>query len=179
VIEPSSRTTLRANELAIPIRASDMPTERISELDRLQFALAAAMPSPAARWAPRGAVIGLVLTTLAFGILLTSTFNRSWRFQGTRLLAPHFIAAHSAEKAPSLSPAPSPLRPPLVEPIVVAAAPVQFDAQPLHHGRARGTHAISSPRPTSPAGSEPTDSSPAAAAAPAPPAAKWVDPFAE
>jgi hypothetical protein len=177
VIEPFSRT-LRTNELAIPIRASDMSTERISESDRLQFALAAATPTLAAHWAPRGAVVGLVLTTLVFGILLTATFNRPWRFRGTRLLSLHFV-----EKAQAPAPGPLPPPLPLVEPIMVAAAPVLFDAQPLHRlaskstrdGRVRSARAIQNQQPTSGAATESPESSPVAR----PPAAKWVDPFAE
>jgi hypothetical protein len=185
VIEPSSRT-LRANELAIPARASETPTERISESDRIQFALlAAATPAPAARWTPRtarGAVIGLVSTTLIFGILLTTSLKRPWRFRGTWLLSSHFM-----EKVPAPSPSPSPPPLPLVQPIMVAAAPVPFDAQPLHHGvskstrdgRVRGTHAIQDLRRAATAGSELPDSAPSAATASPAPAAKWVDPFAE
>lgn len=180
MIEPFTRI-LRTNELAIPIRASEMPTERISEADRIQFALAAAMPAPAGRRTPRGtrgAVIGLVSTTLVFGILLTTTFARPWRFQGTRLLSLHFI-----EKAPELAPEPSAPPLPLVEPIAAAAAPAVFDLPPRHHGvskstrapRARSARAIQNQRPAAAAGAAPLDSAPLAR----PPAAKWIDPFAE
>jgi hypothetical protein len=181
VIEPSSRTTLRANELAIPIRGSDVLTERISESDRIQFALAAVTPAPAARWTPRvtrGAVGGLVLTTLVFGILLTTTLKRPWRYQGTRLLSLHFMA-----KAPEPSAEPSPPPLPLVKPIVAAVAPDLFDLPPRHHGisksarggRFRSARTIQNQQPTGAAATESPESSPVAP----PPVAKWVDPFAE
>lgn len=177
-----ARTLPGINELAIPGNASDIPTERISELDRLEAALAAETAAPAARVTPRvskGALIGLVSTTLVFGILLTATISRSWRFPGTRLLARHLV-----EKAPEPAPAPPPH--PLVEQIVVAAAPVPFDAQPLRRlvskptrdGRARSARAIQNQRPAATARAESTDLTPTAAT-PTPPAAKWVDPFAE
>ena len=175
-----ARTLPGTNELAIPSNGSDIPTERISESDRLAAVLAAETAAPSAGVAPRvstGAVIGLVSTTLVFGILLTATLNRSWSFQGTRLLA-----RHSMEKAPEPAPAPPPQ--PLVQQIVVASAPIPFDAQPLRRpvskptrdGRVRGARALQSQRPTGATGSESPDPAPVASPRAV---AKWVDPFAE
>jgi hypothetical protein len=185
-------TLAGTNDLAIPSRASDISTERIFRLDRRHVSdrrkasEAAPMLLPAvplAATVSRPMLVGLCLTTFAFGILLTWTAVRGRPIPAARLLTPPI-----AEKAPQQTP-PLPLPLPVVEPIdpiVVAAAPPVFDWPPLHRAasqptRPARTHAVRATVRQRPAPADEAESpSPTSVArAPAPPAAKWVDPFAQ
>ena len=169
------------NELAIPKGASDIATERIFGPDRAPAFQASLPPLPAIRSAStvsRPMLVGLCLTTFAFGILLTWTFNRSRAIQEARLPAPQ-----STERTPELSPAPSPSSALLVEPIVVAAAPAVLDPppsrrvilKPARDSRVRTVRAIQTKRPIAAVEAEQPETAPVDP----PPAKKWVDPFAE
>lgn len=185
-------TLAGTNELAIPTRASDISTERIFRLDRRhvsdrrkagQAAPVALPAAPLASTVSRPTLVGLCVATFAFGILLTWTAVRSRPIPEARLRTPPI-----AETTPPQSPAPLPLptSSPVVEPIVVAAAPSVFDWPPLHRVVAKPTHPArthavraNSTQRRDPTGDAESPAPASAAPTPSRPAAKWVDPFAE
>ena len=166
------------NELAIPTRASEIPTERIfgAERDRV-FRAAAAASSRPIRGSSNLTLVALCLTTFAFGIALTLTFT-------------HQVAPHAAMAGAPVTPAPTPPHPP-VEPIVVQELPptppsdaelmAAFALAPARRPLAKPPR-TARPRPVraAPAANDTEDSTPANPPPVAAPAVKpWVDPFAE
>jgi hypothetical protein len=161
-----------ANEVAVPIRASEVPTERIFMRDRLRaFQIGSTPPSDAraASTISKRTLIGLCLTTFAFGILLTSTINRSWRP----------LAPQSLERAAKLPPPPAP---PVLQVVPIVATPLpsvleapapsrDLASKPRRDVRVRATRAGQARRPAS----ELPESAPLDPAPPKP----WVDPFAD
>ncbi|HEX3903667.1 MAG TPA: hypothetical protein VH853_12515 [Polyangia bacterium] len=163
------------NELAIPTRASEIPTERIfgADRDRVFRAATAASLRPA-RGSSNLTLVALCLTTFAFGIALTLTF--------THRLAPH--SGRYAIEATPVAPAPAAqVAPPApVDPIVVQELP----PTPPTDAELMAAFALPARRPLAKparaARPRPVRAAPAATEteAPAPAAAKpWVDPFAE
>jgi hypothetical protein len=146
------------NELAIPLRASEIPTERIFGGDReLVFrTAAAALPRPARRIS-NSTLVALCLTTFAFGIALTLTVTR-WTAPRSAIAAAPVAPAPVATPAPPSSPVvvQLPVAPPTDAELLAA-----FVAPPAHRPLARPAR-VARPRP---------------AAAPA--VKPWVDPFAE
>lgn len=175
-------TLMGTNELAIPMGASDVPTERIFGSDRARVFQAATALAPTARsafTASKGVLIGLCLMAFTLGILLTSTVDRA------RPVPPPMARAQepppvALPAVPVVVPVPAP---PSVEPIVAAAepavvldAPVQRRAilMPAREARVRTAHS----RRSAPAVEAATPEA-AAPEAPRPAAKKWVDPFAD
>jgi hypothetical protein len=180
------------NEMAIPMSASEIPTERIFGLDRSRRSpvfQASLTPAPAARSAStlsNGALIGLCLTTFAFGVLATSTFNRSWPWtqgkrapaaapvQQTTVAPPPFMATVQA-----LPPAPSP--PASSTESIVATAATSMPALLAPRWRSKRVRAGSAvpARQTAPTTTTVETSAPEPAPVAPAPAKKWVDPFAD
>jgi hypothetical protein len=180
-----------SNEMAIPISASEVPTERIFGLDRarlFQTASTLATSPRSAFTASKGLLIGLCLAAFTFGILLTSTVDRS-RPVGAQPMAAQPVAAQPVAAQPVARvqqppPAPPPVAPmvaPSVEPIVVAVAPPapELEAPAPRHAIARSPRdarvrtRTKRPTPTTEAAAPETTPD-----VPAPPK-KWVDPFAD
>jgi hypothetical protein len=156
------------NELAIPTRASEIPTERIfgAERDRVFRAAAASSAARPTRGISNITLVALCLTTFAFGIALTLTFT-------------HRVAPHPAiEGAPIAPVAATPHAP--VEPIVVQELPPTppSDAELMAAFALPARRPLAKPPRT--ARPRPVRAAPSAndteASAPAKP---WVDPFAE
>jgi hypothetical protein len=179
-------TLMGTNELAIPMGASDVPTERIFGSDRarvFQAATALAPTAGSAFTASKGVLIGLCLMAFTLGILLTSTVDRA-------RTAPPPPIARAQELPPVALPAVPvvvPVSAPSVEPIVVAAeaalvldAPVQRRAilKPAREARVRTAHSRRS-APAVEAAAPETAAPVVAPEAPRQPAKKWVDPFAD
>jgi len=184
------------NELAIPMSASDVPTERIFGSDRarvFQAATELAETPRSAFTASKGVLIGLCLMAFTLGILLTSTVDRA---RPTASAPPQMARVQELPPAPpSAAPIVVPVAPPAVapsDPIMVAAAMVAAEleapapraiSKPAREARARAAH----PARTKHAGPTAADATPeaapttpeAASDAPRPPAKKWVDPFAD
>jgi hypothetical protein len=185
-----------SNELAIPMRASSVPTEKIFEADRdrgtwMERAAAANAALQPARLKSSGtSVIALCVTTFVLGIALTLTL--------TGRAAPRRAPAQPAEvAAPAAKPMPAPTPTPamVIQPMPIAAptdaeilagfalAPARRPlAQPARVARPRPARAA---RPATSADAEASKETTAADpfADPAP-AAKpkdkdWVDPFAQ
>lgn len=191
----------RSSELAIPMRASGVPTEKIFEADRgreewTRKATAAEALQPSRLRSNNGtSIIALCVTTFALGIALTLTFNGR-------------VAPRRAPEAASVQP-PQVAAPTPVQPIVVQTMPIAAptDAEimagfaftpprrPLAKPAAR-PRPVRAARPAQSADAEdakeaaladpfadPAPAAKPAAAKPAParPAAAraWVDPFAE
>jgi hypothetical protein len=178
------------NELAIPNRASDIPTERIFRTKGDDALLALQLPAPATvqRWraASKGALIGLGGVMFALGMLVTSPAAHSWLRVGrppVQVVAPPVapvtvapIAVAPVAVAPVTAPivvavaapepavAPAPARPRAVAP-KPARAPRARVLRPLrakHRAEAATGGALPEPSAVSQA-----------------PAKKWVDPFAD
>ena len=177
-------------ELAIPMRASAVPTEKIYEADRgreewTRKAAAAAALQPSKLRSNGTSVIALCSTTFALGIALTLTFNAR--------LAPRRAPALPAQAAaPATAPAatPAPASTMVVEQMPIAAptdaeilagfafAPSRRPlAKPARAVRPRAVRAAR-PAEASTAADPFADSTPSAKPTPAKTKA-WVDPFAE
>ena len=188
----------RSSELAIPMRAAAVPTEKIFEADRgreewTRKAATAAALQPSKLKSNGTSVVALCVTTFVLGIALTLTLTG----RAAPRRAPDVAAAQPAQVA---APTPTP-----VQPIVVQTTPITaptdaeilagFAFQPARRPLAKPARtAPARPRPVRaarPASSADADDSavadpfadPTPPAAPKPaakPTAKgWVDPFAE
>jgi len=186
----------RSSELAIPMRASGVPTEKIFEADRgreewTRKATAAEALQPSRLRPSNGtSIIALSVTTFALGIALTLTFNG--RLAPRR--APEAAPAQSAQVAAPVAQTPTPAQPIVVQTMPIAAptdaeilagfafAPARRPlAKPARAARPRPVRAA---RPAQSADAEAESSTVADPFAdptpPAKPTAKaWVDPFAE
>ena len=179
------------NDLAIPNRASDIPTERIFRVKGDDAFLDLPLPAPAAvhpwRAASKGALIGLGGVMFALGMLVTSPAAHSWLHVGR---PPAQVVATPAAP-PAVVVAPVAVAPvavaPVTAPIVAAAAPEPVAApaparlQAVAPKPARVPHArVARPMRAKHAAEaatggplpEPSEVSQA-------PAKKWVDPFAD
>jgi hypothetical protein len=173
------------NDLAIPNRASDIPTERIFRVKGDDAFLSLPLPAPAAvqpwRAASKGALIGLGGVMFALGMLVTSPAAHSWLRVGRPpvqvvatpvapvTVAPVAVAPVTAPivvavAAPEPAEAPAPARLQAVA-AKLARAPRARVLRPLR-AKHPAEAATGSPLP------EPSEASPA-------PAKKWVDPFAD
>ncbi len=188
------------NELAIPMRASSVPTEKIFEADRdrgawIDRAAAAASLRPARLRSSGTSVVALCATTFVLGIALTLTFGG----RAAPRRAP--VAARPAEVAvPAPAQAPAPASTVVVQPMPVAAPtdaellagfPLAPPRRPLAKpARAARPGPVRAARPATGAEVEnvtedatvadPFAEPAPAAKPPAKPTAKaWVDPFAE
>jgi hypothetical protein len=180
-------TLMGTNELAIPMGASDVPTERIFGSDRARVFQAATALAPTARsafTASKGVLIGLCLMAFTLGILLTSTVDRARPAPPPPMARAQELPPVALPAVPEVVPVAAP---PSVEPIVVAAepavvldAPVQRRAilRPAREARARTARSRRS-APAVEAAAPETDAPVVAPEAPRPPAKKWVDPFAD
>lgn len=179
------------HELAIPSRASDIPTERIFRVKGDSAFLPVALPAPVAvhpwRSASKGALIGLGGVMFALGMLVMSPAAHSWLRLGPRSvpIAPATVLPTPVVAAPVIVPAaPAPIEP--VEPIVVAAAPAPVAAparrvvvpKSSQTKRARAVRPLRAKRPAEAATGGPLPEPESSAVSPTP-AKKWVDPFAE
>ncbi len=183
----------RSNEVAVPMRASGVPTEKIFEADRgreewTRKATAAEALQPAKLRSNNGtSIIALCVTTFALGIALTLTFKGP--------LAPR--RAPEAASVQPATPSTATAAPAPVQPIVVQTMPIAaptdaeimagFAFQPARRPLAKPARAAR-PRPVRAArpaqGADAEDSTVADPFADPTPAAKpaakaWVDPFAE
>jgi hypothetical protein len=182
----------RRNELAIPMRASSVPTEKIFEADRDRagWATAAAALQPAKLKSNGTSVVALCVTTFVLGIALTLTLTG--RAAPRRAPAP---AQPAQVVAPAQGPAATPPAPapamvvqqlPIAAPTdaeILAGFAVAPSRRPLAKpARAARPRPVRAARPTP--GAEAEDSAAADPFADPTPAAKpaakaWVDPFAE
>jgi hypothetical protein len=183
------------NELAIPNRASDIPTERIFRTKGDDALLALQLPAPAAvqRWraASKGALIGLGGVMFALGMLVTSPAAHSWLRVGrppVQVVAPPVAPVTVAP----VTVAPIAVAPvavaPVTAPIVVAVAapepavapaparPRAVAPKPARAPRARVLRPLRAKHRAEAAtgGALPEPSAVSQA-----PAKKWVDPFAD
>ena len=186
------------NEVAIPNRASDIPTERIFRVKGDDAFLSLPLPAPAAvqpwRAASKGALIGLGGVMFALGMLVTSPAAHSWLRVGrppvqviATPVAPVAVAPVPAPVAAAPVPAPV-VAAPVSAPIVVAVSPPEPAVAPAsarlqavapklaRAPRARVVRPMRAKHPAEAATGgplpEPSEVSPA-------PAKKWVDPFAD
>ena len=194
----------RHNELAVPLRASSVPTEKIFEADRGReewTARAAAALQPARLKANGTSVVALCLTTFVLGIALTLTLNGRQTPRRASVAAPGAPAAPApvtaaavttatvTATAPSIVVQPMPIAAPTDAEILAgfAFAPSRRPlAKPARAARPRPVRAA---RPASSAEAEASketisddpfaDPTPAAKPAGKPAAKAWVDPFAE
>jgi hypothetical protein len=180
----------RSNDMAIPRRASGVPTEKIFEADRGReewTAKAAAALQPARLRANGTSVIALCVTTFVLGIALTLTL---YGRQVPRRASAATTAALTVTAAPATVPTPTPAPTMIVQQMPIAAptdaeilAGFAFEparrplAKPARAARPRPVRAL---RPTTSA-EEAASADPFADPAPAakPAAKRWVDPFAE
>ncbi len=184
------------NDLAIPSRASDIPTERIFRAKGDDAFLALQLPAPAVvqpwRAASKGAVIGLGGVMFALGMLVTSPAAHSWLRVGrppvqvvATPVAPVTVAPVAvvpvtapvaaapvtapivvAVAAPEPAVAPAPARLPAVVAPKLARVPRARVSRPMMRAKHPAEAATGGPLP------EPSAVSQA-------PAKKWVDPFAD
>jgi hypothetical protein len=196
------------NELAIPNRASDIPTERIFRVKGDDAFLSLPLPAPAVvqpwRAASKGALIGLGGVMFALGMLVTSPAAHAWLRVGRPpvqviatpvapvTLAPVTVApvALAPVTAPiAVAPVAAPVAvAPVTAPIVVAVAapepaeapaPARLQAVAPKLARAPRARAVRPVRAKPPA--EAATGGPLSEpsqVSPAP-AKKWVDPFAD
>jgi hypothetical protein len=194
------------NELAIPNRASDIPTERIFRVKGDDAFLALPLRAPAVvqpwRAASKGALIGLGGVMFALGMLVTSPAAHSWLRVGRRpvqvvatpvapvAVAPIAVAPVTTPVAVAPVTAPVAVAP-VTAPIVVAVAapepaaapaPVRLKAVALKLAGAPRTRVVRPMRAKHPAeaasGGPLPESSESSEVSPVP-AKKWVDPFAD
>jgi hypothetical protein len=192
----------RSNELAIPMRASAVPTEKIFEADRdrgawlEKAATAAAALQPARLRSSGTSVVALCVTTFVLGIALTLTLTgraAPRRAPAAASVAPAAVTAAATATAPATVTATAPT---MVVQQMPIAAPTDAEimagfgfapsrrplAKPARAARPRPVRAA---RPAPSADAEDSTAAdpfadPAPAAKPAKPTAKaWVDPFAE
>jgi len=186
------------NELAIPNRASDIPTERIFRAKGDSAFLSMPLPAPAVvdpwRSASKGALIGLGGLMFVLGMLVTSPAAHSWlridrppaQVVSTPIATP--VAVTSVAPAPVIAPVIAPLAGPIV---VAVAAPETAVAPAAGSGaaaaatsklarapRARIVRSVHAKRPAE-AGTGGPLPQPESADVSAAPAKKWVDPFAD
>ena len=185
-----------SNDLAIPMRASSVPTEKIYEADRDRgaWAVAAAALQPARLKSNGTSVVALCVTTFVLGIALTLTLTG--RAAPRRAPAP---AQPAQAAAPATLPTPAPTV--IVQPMPIAAPTdaeimAGFAFAPPRRPLAKPARAAVRPRPVRAARPAPgadaeastvadpfADPAPASAAkdkpATKPRAQAWVDPFAE
>jgi hypothetical protein len=117
-------TLMGTNELAIPMSASDVPTERIFGSDRarvFQAATELAETPRSAFTASKGVLIGLCLMAFTLGILLTSTVDRARPMPSPPPLA---RVQELSPALPSAEPIVVPVPPPAVAPVAVAPVAV-------------------------------------------------------
>jgi hypothetical protein len=191
-------------DMAIPNRASDIPTERIFRVKGDEAFLALPLPAAAAvqpwRSASKGALIGLGGVMFALGMLVTSPAAHSWLRVGRRpvqvvaapaaapvTVAPVAVAPVTAPVAPPVT---APVALPVTPPIVVAGAAPEPAVAPAPAGRravasklARAPRArivrptgVKHPAEAATDGPLPEPAAPEVSRAPA---KKWVDPFAD
>ena len=187
----------RSNELAIPIRSSSVPTEKIFEADRDRGTWMDRVAAANAALRPKGlsnntSVVALCATTFVLGIALTLTFYgragshralASVPVQAPPIAAPATTATPAAamviQPMPVATPtdaeilagfAFAPARRPLAKP-ARAARPVRA-ARPAPGADATVSEETASADPFA-------DPAPAPAAKAKPKAKAWVDPFAE
>jgi hypothetical protein len=180
-----------SSELAIPMRASAVPTEKIFEADRDRggWAAAAAALQPARLKSNGTSVVALCVTTFVLGIALTLTLTG----RAAPRRAPDTAAAQPAQvAAPATAPTPTPVQPIVVQTMPIAAPTdaeilAGFAFQPARRPLAKPARAAR-PRPVRAARPAPSADADDASVAdpfadptpPAKPTAKaWVDPFAE
>ena len=189
----------RSNELAIPMRASAVPTEKIFEADRdrgawiEKAATAAAALQPSRLRSSGTSVVALCVTTFVLGIALTLTLTGRAAPRRAPAAAPVAPTAPATATAPAGVTATAPTM--VVQPMPIAAPTdaeilAGFASAPSRRPLAKPARAAR-PRPVRAARPAPSgdaeDSTaadpfadPAPAAKPAKPTAKaWVDPFAE
>jgi hypothetical protein len=185
----------RLNELAIPNRASDIPTERIFRAKGDDAFLSWPLPAPAAvqRWraASKGALIGLGGVMFALGMLVTSPAAHAWLRAGRP--PAQVVATAVAPVAAAPVPAPVAVAPvsapivatPVSAPIVVAVAapePAVAPARPQAApklARAPRARAVRPMRAKHPAEAATAGALPESSEVSPAPAKKWVDPFAD
>jgi hypothetical protein len=124
------------NELAIPNRASDIPTERIFRVKGDDAFLALPLRAPAVvqpwRAASKGALIGLGGVMFALGMLVTSPAAHSWLRVGRRPVQVVATPVAPVAVAPiAVAPVTAPVAvAPVTAPIVVAVAAPEPAAAP-------------------------------------------------
>jgi hypothetical protein len=148
--------------LAIPMSASEIPTQKIFEADRERGDRAAGT-SHAARGISSRTLVALCLTTFSFGVALTLTFIR-WtepRSIAVAAAAPAPVAAAPVAPAPAVLIQPLPVAPPTdAELMAVLALQPHARRAPARPARVVRPRAVATP-----------DVSPVVK--------PWVDPFAE
>ena len=182
----------RSSELAIPMRAATVPTEKIFEADRgreewTRKAATAAALQPSKLRSNGTSPIALCVTTFMLGIALTLTLTG----RAAPRRAPDAAAAQPAQVA---APTPTPVQPIVVQTMPIAAPTdaeilAGFAFQPARRPLAKPARAVPArPRPVRAARPAPSADADDSAVAdpfadptpPAKPTAKaWVDPFAE
>ena len=180
----------RSSELAIPMRASAVPTEKIFEADRgreewTRKAATAAALQPSKLRSNGTSAIALCVTTFVLGIAVTLTLNGR--------VAPRRAPSQPAEVAAPVAQTPTPAQPIVVQ-TMPSAAPTDAELlaglafAPPRRPLAKPARAVVRPRAARPATSadaEETfadpfaDPTPPAKPATKPAAKAWVDPFAE
>jgi hypothetical protein len=187
------------NELAIPNRASDIPTERIFRVKGDDAFLALPLRAPAVvqpwRAASKGALIGLGGVMFALGMLVTSPAAHSWLRVGRRpvqvvatpvapvTVAP--VAVAPVAVAPVIAPiAVAPVTAPIVVAVAapelaVAPAPVRLKAVAPKLAGAPRARVVRPPRAKHPAEAATGGPLPESSEVNPAPAKKWVDPFAD
>ena len=195
-----------SDELAIPRRASGVPTERIFEVDRgreewTRKATAAEALQPSRLRSNNGtSIIALCFTTFALGIALTLTFNGRLAPRRAPEAAPvHPATPSTVTAAPAPAPAATPTSTMVVQQMPVAAPtdaeimagfaftpPRRPVAKPARAARPRPVRAA---HPAQSADGEAStdatvadpfaDPTPPAKPVARPAAKAWVDPFAE
>ena len=186
------------NELAIPNRASDIPTERIFRAKGDGAFLSMPLPASAVvhpwRSASKGALIGLGGLMFALGMLVTSPAAHAWLRIGRRSaqVTSVPVAAPVAVAPVAVAPVIAPVGPPVAGPIVVAVAAPEPEVAPAPARRAAVVAApklARAPRarvvrpghakhPAEAATGGPPPEPESSMVSPAP-AKKWVDPFAD
>ena len=183
----------RSNELAIPTRASGVPTERIFDADRDRGAWAAraAAALQPARLRSNGTLIALCATTFVLGIAVTLTLNGRVAPRRAPIAAPvqpAKVAAPATVAEPTMVIQPMPVAAPTDAEILAGfafAPPRRPQAKPARAARPRPIRAATNVPGAEASANEPASADPFADPAPTPkPAAKpaskrWVDPFAE
>jgi hypothetical protein len=186
-----------SSDLAIPMRASGVPTEKIFESDRgrgswiERAASAAAALQPAGLKSSGTSVVALCVTTFVLGIALTLTLTGRAAPRRAPVAAPAQPAAQVAAPTPATTPTstvivqPMPIAAPTDAellagfPLAPARRPLAKPARAAHPRPVRAVH------PTPGADAEASTAAdpfadPTPAAKPTKPTAKtWVDPFAE
>jgi hypothetical protein len=170
----------QGNELAIPMAASGVPTERIFAADRERAAWESSWPSPRATGRSNASLVALGLTTFALGIALTLTYNHRTELRRTLAAAPAqppLAAAPATASAPTMVIQQLPVAAPTDAEILAGFAfgPARRPlGKPAHPRPVRAAQSAGLPKETTPA--DPfADPAPAAKPAVKP----WVDPFAE